>query len=83
MCAAHVCSDDVLPCRVYLRHCALAAQRLGPKVYDNFLDCTYLVGCSLLVQIVSMEGCHDGVIGRCMVQPDFFDRCARSLNAQS
>lgn len=24
--------EDVLPCRVYLRHCVLAAQRLGPQV---------------------------------------------------
>lgn len=33
---------DVLPCRVYLRHCTLAAQKLGPEVEHNFLDCTVL-----------------------------------------
>ena len=34
--------EDVLPCRVYLRHCALAAARLGPVVEANFLDETVL-----------------------------------------
>lgn len=36
------CRDDVLPCRVYLRHCVLAAQRLGPAAFESFLDGTYL-----------------------------------------
>lgn len=35
-------TDDVLPCRVYLRHCVLAAQRLGPAAFESFLDGTYL-----------------------------------------
>ncbi|KAK7264666.1 hypothetical protein RJT34_32276 [Clitoria ternatea] len=34
--------DDALPCRVYLRHCVLAAKRLGDEVYKNFLDHTFL-----------------------------------------
>lgn len=34
--------DDVLPCRVYCRHCVLAARNLGNETYDNFLDHTYL-----------------------------------------
>lgn len=34
--------DDILPCRVYLRHCVLAAKNLGTEVFDNFLDHTYL-----------------------------------------
>ena len=34
--------DDVLPCRVYLRHCALAAAKLGPDVESDFLDGTVL-----------------------------------------
>ncbi|BAT77099.1 hypothetical protein VIGAN_01518800 [Vigna angularis var. angularis] len=34
--------DDVLPCRVYLRHCALGAKSLGEEVYNNFLDHTFL-----------------------------------------
>lgn len=32
----------MLPCRVYMRHCVLAAQRLGDEAYDSFLDGTYL-----------------------------------------
>ncbi|CAJ1940954.1 unnamed protein product [Sphenostylis stenocarpa] len=34
--------DDVLPCRVYLRHCVLGAKSLGEEVYNNFLDHTFL-----------------------------------------
>ncbi|PKA57709.1 hypothetical protein AXF42_Ash016755 [Apostasia shenzhenica] len=34
--------DDILPCRVYLRHCVLAAKNLGELAYDNFLDHTFL-----------------------------------------
>ncbi|XP_076902113.1 uncharacterized protein LOC143556743 [Bidens hawaiensis] len=34
--------DDVLPCRVYCRHCVLAAKNLGNEAYDNFLDHTFL-----------------------------------------
>lgn len=32
----------MLPCRIYLRHCVLAAQRLGPEAHASFLDGTYL-----------------------------------------
>ncbi|KAG6575087.1 hypothetical protein SDJN02_23825 [Cucurbita argyrosperma subsp. argyrosperma] len=34
--------DDILPCRVYLRHCILAAKNLGETAYNNFLDHTFL-----------------------------------------
>jgi hypothetical protein len=34
--------DDVLPCRVYLRHCVLAAKAHGTRVEKNFLDRTVL-----------------------------------------
>nr|CAB3461727.1 unnamed protein product [Digitaria exilis] len=34
--------DDILPCRLYLRHCVLAAKNLGEPAYSNFLDQTYL-----------------------------------------
>ncbi|KAJ3696369.1 hypothetical protein LUZ61_000074 [Rhynchospora tenuis] len=34
--------DDILPCRVYLRHCVLAAKNLGEPAYSNFLDHTYI-----------------------------------------
>jgi len=35
-------SDDLLPSRVYLRHCLLAAKKLGALVYDNLLHHTFL-----------------------------------------
>ncbi|KAG6731717.1 hypothetical protein I3842_01G143200 [Carya illinoinensis] len=34
--------NDILPCRVYLRHCVLAAKNLSNVAYDNFLDHTFL-----------------------------------------
>lgn len=34
--------DDILPCRVYLRHCVLAAKSLGPAALESFLDNTFL-----------------------------------------
>lgn len=34
--------DDILPCRIYLRHCVLAAKNLGKAAYDNFLDHTFI-----------------------------------------
>jgi hypothetical protein len=36
------CDHTVLPCRLYLRHCLLAAEKWGPAVYADFLDTTYL-----------------------------------------
>lgn len=34
--------DDILPCRVYLRHCVLAAKGFCPEAYESFLDATFL-----------------------------------------
>ncbi|XP_078445127.1 uncharacterized protein LOC144714282 [Wolffia australiana] len=34
--------DDILPCRVYLRHCVLAAKNLGDEAHNNFLDHTFI-----------------------------------------
>uniref|UniRef100_K3WZH0 Gamma-glutamylcyclotransferase AIG2-like domain-containing protein n=1 Tax=Globisporangium ultimum (strain ATCC 200006 / CBS 805.95 / DAOM BR144) TaxID=431595 RepID=K3WZH0_GLOUD len=34
--------SGILPCRVYLRHCLLAVQKLGKEVYDDFVTTTYL-----------------------------------------
>lgn len=34
--------DDILPCRLYLRHCILAAKNLADEAYNNFLDHTFL-----------------------------------------
>lgn len=33
--------DRILPCRVYLRHCVLAARALGPEAEANFLSTTF------------------------------------------
>jgi hypothetical protein len=33
---------SILPCRVYLRHCVLAARSLGPAAEASFLDHTFL-----------------------------------------
>mmetsp|Transcript_20168 Transcript_20168/g.49420 ORF Transcript_20168/g.49420 Transcript_20168/m.49420 type:complete len:218 (-) Transcript_20168:155-808(-) len=35
-------TDEVLPCRIYLKHCWLAAKGHGPDVLDSFLDHTFL-----------------------------------------
>jgi len=34
--------DDILPCRVYLKHCLTAAKSVSQEFYDNFLNHTYL-----------------------------------------
>lgn len=39
----------ILPCRVYLRHCVLAAQKAGQDVADDFLDTTLLRGANPLL----------------------------------
>ena len=43
-------SSGLRPCAPYLRHCALAAQKLGSVCYDSFLDETYLVDRSTTVR---------------------------------
>ena len=35
--------SGVRPCAVYLRHCVLAAERMGAACYASFLDDTYFV----------------------------------------
>ncbi|KAF0720814.1 Aste57867_9 [Aphanomyces stellatus] len=34
--------SGILPCRVYLRHCILAVQKLGEDIYDDFVNNTFL-----------------------------------------
>ena len=36
-------SSGLKPCGVYLRHCVLAAEKLGQRCLESFLDDTYLV----------------------------------------
>lgn len=42
--------DDVLPCRVYLRHCVLAAKGFCQEAYESFLDNTYLADRSTTIR---------------------------------
>ena len=42
-------TDNMLPCRLYLRHCVLAAQSLGPVAHENFLDNSFLVSTATLL----------------------------------
>jgi len=34
--------SGILPCAPYLRHCVLAAEKMGPVCYESFMDETYL-----------------------------------------
>jgi len=34
--------DDILPCRIYLKHCLVAAKRLGDEFEANFLNYTFI-----------------------------------------
>ena len=42
--------SGVRPCAVYLRHCVLAAERMGAACYASFLDDTYLVDRSTTIR---------------------------------
>lgn len=42
--------SGLLPCAIYLRHCVLAAQSMGPICYQSLLDETYLVDRSTTVR---------------------------------
>lgn len=42
--------SGLLPCRVYLRHCYLAAQSMGKQCFDSFLDETFLVDRSTTIR---------------------------------
>ena len=35
-------TDEIFPCRVYLRHCLLATKKQGDDVFQNFIENTYL-----------------------------------------
>mmetsp|Transcript_39590 Transcript_39590/g.93284 ORF Transcript_39590/g.93284 Transcript_39590/m.93284 type:complete len:242 (-) Transcript_39590:171-896(-) len=43
-------ASGILPCRIYLRHCVLAAENLGQEVYDDFLDNTFLADRSTTIR---------------------------------
>ena len=43
------------PCDVYLRHCLLAAEALGQRELDNFLDTTVLADRTTMLRCVLLR----------------------------
>ena len=43
-------TSGLRPCATYLRHCAIAAEKLGPLAHASFLDDTYLVDRSTTIR---------------------------------
>lgn len=58
----------ILPCRVYLRHCVLAARACGPETYASFLDKTLLQDRETTVRQVraiwGAKGLEEGARGK-------------------
>mmetsp|Transcript_35391 Transcript_35391/g.85650 ORF Transcript_35391/g.85650 Transcript_35391/m.85650 type:complete len:272 (-) Transcript_35391:1672-2487(-) len=50
--------SQLKPCQVYLRHCYLAAEKLGPACFNSFLDETFLVDRSTTVRQYVSENPH-------------------------
>lgn len=60
------------PCRVYLRHCYLAAQSMGRVCFDSFLDETFLVDrCTTIREYINQ---HPGLIENTIPPPGFEER---------
>ena len=64
--------SDLRPCRVYLRHCVLAAQALGPACYRSFLDETFLVDRTTTIRDYLID--HPGLIETTIPPPGFEER---------
>lgn len=60
------------PCRVYLRHCYLAAQSMGQECFDSFLDETFLVDRTTTIR--DYIGQHPGLIENTIPPPGFEER---------
>lgn len=60
------------PCRVYLRHCYLAAQSMGDKCFDSFLDETFLVDRTTTIREYIDQ--HPGLIENTIPPPGFENR---------
>jgi len=65
--------SGLLPCRVYLRHCYLAAKSMGPKCFNSFLDETFLVDRSTTIRQYMKENCPD-LIEKTIPPPGFEER---------
>ena len=64
--------SGLLPCRVYLRHCYLAAQSMGPKCFDSFLDETFLVDRTTTIREYIHQ--NPGLIENTIPPPGFEER---------
>lgn len=64
--------SGLLPCRVYLRHCYLAAQSMGPKCLDSFLDETFLVDRTTTIREYIQR--NQGLIENTIPPPGFEER---------
>lgn len=60
------------PCRVYLRHCYLAAQSMGQECFDSFLDETFLVDRATTLREYIDQ--HPGLIENTVPPPGFEQR---------
>jgi len=60
------------PCRVYLRHCYLAAQSMGQDCFDSFLDETFLVDRTTTIREYINQ--HPGLIENTIPPPGFEER---------
>jgi len=60
------------PCRVYLRHCYLAAQSMGQECFDSFLDETFLVDRTTTIREYINQ--HPGLIENTVPPPGFEQR---------
>lgn len=54
--------DDIFPCRVYLRHCVLAAKNLGEDAYESFLDHTYVADRRTTIRTYFKHGLGVGIM---------------------
>jgi len=60
------------PCRVYLRHCCLAAESMGAECYDSFLDETFLVDRTTTVRQYLEE--RPGLLDNALPPPELVGR---------
>lgn len=60
------------PCRVYLRHCYLAAKSMGKECFDSFLDETFLVDRTTTIREYIDQ--HPGLIENTVPPPGFEER---------
>jgi len=65
-------NSGLRPCRVYLRHCYLAAHSMGQECFDSFLDETFLVDRTTTIREYIQR--HPGLIENTVPPPGFEER---------